>query len=300
MSTFVSGSAPKLFAPGLRKVICDNLSQWDKLYQKYLSVDTSNRQYEKDYSMFGIYQMGSVPENANYPEGQVTTGYEKTYTHAQYGLMLKYGLVAKEDELYGFLKKLPGFLTKAMTHTVETLACAVINDAATTTGVDGVYLASLSHPALDSTHANIPASYSDLCYTTLEAARTTFIRKRKSFEGHPVLDTEKKILMIPPDLEPMAMKILQTDKMPFSADNTVNIMNSSFELVVNPYMTDTNMWVILNKPNDDGGKFWWRIKPSIKEYTDNSNDATAIRMRFRLSCGVSDWRKFLLYFNSGA
>lgn len=298
MATFVSGSAPKLFAPGLRKVITLNLEQWDKLYTKYTDVDTSNRQYEKDYSMFGIFNIPSVGENQNYEEAQVTPGYEKTYTHLQYGLVMKYGIVAKEDELYGFLKKIPSFMSRAMSHTVETIAANVVNSAASTAGVDGVYLSSLTHPSLNGTEANTPSTQIDLSYSSLETAKVALM-SRKTFEGHPVLDNGKKILMVPPALDPMVSKLMGTTGEPFSANNTINYLKGQFDVIINPYMTDSNMWVIMDKPNDDGFKFWWRIKPSMKEFIDNNNDATAIRMRFRCSTGISDWRKAILWFSSG-
>jgi len=295
---FISTTAPKLFAVGLRKVIVDNLNQVDKLYQKYTDVDTSSQQTEKDYSMFGFFNIPSVGENQNYEEADVTPGYEKTYTHVQYGVVLKYGIVAKEDELYGFLKKIPGFMTKAMIQTVESLAANVLNTAASTTGVDGVYLASLLHPALDGTHANTPTTQSDLCYSTLEAARVAMLN-RKSFEGHPVTAPTSPILMYHPDNDPMVSKLMGTTGEPFSANNTINYLKGKFDPMMNQYLTDANMWALLDKPNDDGFKWFWRIKPAMKEFTDDSNDATAIRMRFRCSTGISDWRRALLWFNSG-
>ncbi len=295
---FTSGLAPKLYAPGITRVIVNKLKMIPQVYSRYLHQMTSDKQFEKFYSMFGIFDIPSVGENENYQEALVTPGFEKIITPLQYALVMKYGLVAKEDEQYGFLRRIPSMMTDAMTQTIEALAANVLNNAATTLGSDGVYLAALTHPALDgTTHANTPSSQIDLSYSAVETALIT-MGQRKNHEGDLVSNPKPTLFYHPANMA-MVDKLSMTSGMPFSGDNTVNFVKGKFTPLEIGYLSDEDMWGFLTPPNEDGGVFVWRVKPSIKEYTDNNNDATGIRMRFRCIPAVIDWRAFLQWFSSG-
>lgn len=297
MSTFIRSTASSLFSVGLRRVLVNNLSMIDWKYLKYASVGSSSKKDEQDYSMFGIYDIPEISENANYPESQITAGYSKTYTHSEFALILKYGQVAKEDELYGFVSKMPGFLTNAMRQTIEASAASVLNSMYNTTGPDGVYYLSASHPCIDSTQSNLVAV--DMSYAALQDARVALLG-RKNWENHYVTTPDNLLLVYNQALDPQVSKLMGSDKEPFSADNTINYLKGMFDPLMVPWVSDTNAWYIMEKPNDDGFKFFWRVKPSIKEFVDDNNDATAIRIRARWSCGITDWRRSILYGSTGA
>jgi len=298
MSTFVRSSASSLYSVGLRRVLVDNLSRFDWMYNKYCSTSSSMKKDEQDYSMFGIYDIPQISENQNYPESQVNAGYTKTYTHNEFALILKYGQVAKEDELYGFLNKMGSFLTNAMRETIEVSGAGILNDIASTAGPDGVNLLATTHPCIDGTQSN-SAGAVDLTYASLSDARVAILG-RKNWENHPVTTPDKLLLLHSPTLDPQVAKLLKTSGESFSGDNTVNYVQGMFEPVCIPWMTDTNMWLIFEKPNDDGCKWFWRVKPSVKTFVDDNNDATAIRIRARWSNGITDFRRSIIYGSAGS
>ena len=299
MGTFVRDSASKLFTVGLTNVIVDIQKMWNPIYQQIFSVKSSTKKDETDFSMYGILSIPQVGENENFDIEDVNTGYEKVYTHLKYGLILRYSREAKDDELYGFVNRMPGFLTKAMQYTVEASGANVLDTLDSTTGADGVYLLATNHPSLDGTRANKPTVDADLGYTTLENARLAILA-RKSWEGHPIITPDKLRLVVPTALEPMARKLLLTDGQPFSADNTINYLKGMFEPLIHPFMTDSNRWLLIPKPSGYGFVWYWRDKPSMKEWVDDNNDSTSIRNRARWSNGVTQWEEAVPYGSVGA
>jgi len=298
MGTFVSSNNTLLYGPGILRWLWTEFKQNDWLFPKLFAVESSSKQYEKLASMFGIENVPSKTENENYAIADVANGYNKTFTHTEYGLVLKHSLVAEEDELYGFLSQFPEFLRRASIHTIETQPHAVINALDSTAGPDGDYYLSTSHPSLVGDQSNTPATQIDLGYTSLQAAKTSILNM-KSHEGHPIVNNDQMNLVVSPTLWAMVEQLLKGDKQPFSANNTVNVLQGMFTPIVDPYVTDTNGWYIMRKPNKSGAIFFWRVKPSIKEYVDPNNDARAIRERFRFSNGIMDWRQSIVYGSTG-
>ncbi len=285
---FVRDTASSLFAPGLRKVLVDEFASYDWIYKKLFFVSSTNRRYEDDYSMFGITSIPAITEGANIDFQDTSPGYSQRYTPLIYASGLKWTIEAEEDELYGFFRKFPSFMSKAIRYTIETVAEDIFTDAFTTTGGDGVALFSTSHPMYDGTQANTPAADIDLGLTALENAMIT-ISKTKTWEGHPIDDKQKKILKIHPNEKPMAMKLLGTTNQPFSANNTINYVKDEFELLVTPYQTDTDAWFLLPKPYDGGLMFFWRVKPNVFNDKDPDNLANRVMCRMRFVPGYTQW-----------
>lgn len=299
MSLFIRASAPELYTVGLRQVIVNNLTLMDWVYMNYCSLQASEKQNETDQTMHGLETIPQISEGQNYPEGQIYKGYSKTYTHLEYALILTYGQVAREDNLYDFLSQMPTFLSNAMRNTIESSAANVLNTIATTTGPDGVYYLSASHPCIDGVQSNTPSVAGDLNYTSLSAAKVAIL-SRKSWENIPIITPQKLLLCYPPALDPQVTKLMGTTGEPFSSDNTINYLQGMFQPVMVPWMTDSNMWLIMDQPNIQGFNFFWRVKPSLKQFVDDRNDNTAIRIRGRWSCGITDWARALVYGSPGA
>lgn len=297
MGTFIRDSAVKLFVTGLRKVLMDQFASYTWKYKNYLYTANSSKKSEEDYSMFGIFSVPMMNEEGEFEFVDPQTGYSKTYTHNTYGVGMKWSKEADEDELYGFFSKFPSFINKATRYTIEAAAADVLNDGFTTNGPDGVPLFSLLHPARDGYQTNTPSTQVDLGLTSLENAMV-WISKQKTHEGHPIDDTSKKKLIIPPALKPMAKKLILTEGQPFSANNTINYVKGEFDIDVNPYLTSESAWFVIDEPRDGGLMWFWRVNPYVWQDVDENTLAKRIRVRMRFSNGHTDWRGH--YASSGA
>jgi hypothetical protein len=299
MATFIRGNAPRIFLVGLSQLVVNNYAMYDWRYNKIYEVKSSTKRKEEDALMHGFYSIPTIAENSNLPEVAISSGVTQTYEHEEVGAVLKYGRVAKEDDLYGFIGKFPVFMANAMRQTIEASGASLFNNAGTTLGPDGVYLLSVSHPALDGVQANMPSVAVDYSYSAAQDARVNLL-KRKSWEGFPIVTPDNLNLVHGPDLDPMVQKLRVGEKEPFSSDNTMNYMQGKFDPIMNPWISDPDAWFITEKPNPFGLIWYFRVRPTMGEFTDNQNGATGIYQRARWSRGITDVRRAILWGCMGA
>lgn len=289
MSSFTRHTDIDLFLPGLRKVIVNILKTVPWIYDKYMFVGKSDNYREDTHSFFsGFNTIPEKPEGSNYAFGTVMPGYDKQFVHTTYAFGLRYTQEAKEDERYGVLKKFPTFLADAVKHTVELTAIAVLENGFTVNGPDGVPLFSTAHPMLDGTQSNRPAAEIDLGYAALEAALTN-IYNQKTYEGYPINDVEKKILMFHPNSWALVKKLFGSDTEPFTSNNTINVLSGLFEPLRNPYIGDTDSWFVLTQPKDDFIQWYWRVRPYTFSDEDPNNGDLRYIIRMRCSAGANLW-----------
>jgi hypothetical protein len=85
------------------------------------------------------------------------------------------------------------------------------------------------------------------------------------------------LLVIHPSWKWMARRLIQTEKMPQSADNDVNPYNrdenSGMQYLTNPYITTANNWFVLSR--DHGFDWYWRKKMQFKS-SDDFNTGNAM------------------------
>ena len=294
---FTRETASKLFVVGLRKVLVNMNKEYDWLYKKLFFVTSMDKAKEEDYTMNGITGVPEITEGAPIDFQDTNKGYSQTYIPKIYATGLQWTIEAEEDELYGYLRKFPAFLNSAMKYTIESVGAAVFNNSFTNTGLDSVATFATTHPCADGTQANTPTAQVDLGITSLEAALIA-LSKQKSWDLMPIDDKEKKMLLIPPDLLPMATKLTTGDKVPFSANNTMNYLQDRFEIVVNPYLSSAKAWFLLPRPYDGGFMWFWRKQPYVFADKDPDTLANRIRIRSRFVAGNTQW--YGSYASSGA
>jgi hypothetical protein len=100
-------------------------------------------------------------------------------------------------------------------------------------------------------------------------------------------------LIIPPQLEPVAIRLLKTELRPGTADNDVNaILSASGGLtenfMVNDFLTSPFAWFLLT--NIDGLSFMERIKFETDMQVDFVTDNLLVKGYERYSFGYYNWR----------
>jgi phage major head subunit gpT-like protein len=200
---------------------------------------------------------------------------------------------AIEDNLYDSLSsRYTKALARAMAYTKQVKAAAILNNAfdpAVTYG-DGVELCSTAHPLVSGgTNSNEPSTGADLNETSLEAAIIQIAGWTD--ERGLLIAAKPRKLVVPPDLQFVATRLLETELRTATADNDINAMRSMGSIpegyTVNHYLTDTNAWFLMTDvPN--GLKHFVRTPMQTSMDADFDTGNSRYKARERYSFGVSD------------
>lgn len=285
--TMIRGNFADLLAPGFEEIFFDNFDavgeQWPDLFRRKTSV----RQYE-DISY--IAPFGTIPTKT---EGAAVTfddpiqGFDKRYLHLTYALAYRITQEMQEDELYKIINQFPASIGRSMAETRNISGAGIYNDgfdATVRTGGDGKELFATDHPLVGGgNQKNELTSPANLSADSLEQALID-LRSTTDDRGK-LLVIRAKILVVPPELEWTARKLLNSQLDPDSANNAINpAAQTGLKLVVNDYLTSTNAWFLLG--SDHTVTWYDRIMPSNAPMkNDFDTDDAKFKARARWSNG---------------
>jgi hypothetical protein len=202
---------------------------------------------------------------------------------------------AVEDNLYDSLSaRYTKGLARAMAYTKQVKAANVLNNGFTNTaayyGGDGVPLFSASHPLVNGgVNSNIPTTPADLNETSLEAAVIQIAAWTD--ERGLLIAAKPRKLIVPPSLQFVATRLLETELRVGTNDNDVNALKNNGSIpegyTINHFLTDTNAWFLTTDvPN--GMKHF--IRSPLANSMDGDFDTGNVRYkaRERYSFGFSD------------
>ena len=285
-----------LLLPGLRGVegkYEQIPSQYDKIFTKHDSKMALERTAEMRF--LGLAQLktegGQVAFDNNAGERYV---YNQEHTE----IALGYAITRKaiDDNLYKtqFAPSNLG-LIESFQQTKEIYGANVLNTSTTynaSVGGDGVSLVNTAHPIDGGTVANRPAVDVDLNESTLLNAMIAIRTNFKDQAGLKVFARGRK-LIVPPQLEPVAIRLTKTELRPGTADNDVNaIMMTAGGLpegyMVNDFLTSATAWFLLT--NIDGLSYMERVKFETDMQVDFVTDNLLVKGYERYSFGYYNWR----------
>ena len=291
-----------LLLPGLRGVegkYEQIPSQYDKIFTKHDSKMALERTAEMRY--LGLAQLKTEGGQTAFDN---SAGERYVYNQEHTEISLGYAITRKaiDDNLYKtqFAPSNLG-LMESFQQTKEIYGANVLNTATTynaSVGGDGVALVSANHPIDGGTVSNTPATQVELNEATLLngmiAIRTNF----KDQAGLKVFARGRK-LIIPPQLEPVAIRLTKTELRPGTADNDVNaIMMTAGGLpegyMVNDFLTSSTAWFLLT--NIDGLSYMERIKFETDMQVDFVTDNLLVKGYERYSFGYYNWRSIFASF----
>jgi hypothetical protein len=224
--------------------------QWDKVFTKFDSKLALERTAEMRY--LGLAQLKTEGGQTQF-DNNAGERYVFNQEHTELGLGYAMTRKAIDDNLYKtqFHPSNLG-LIESFRQTEEIYAANVLNTATTyNTKVngDGVALCSSSHPIDGGTYANIPTSPVDLNEATLLNAMVSIRVNFKDQAGLRMFSRGRKLL-VPPQLEPVAIRLTKTELRPGTADNDVNaILSTAGGLpegyMVMDFLTSNYAWFLL-------------------------------------------------------
>ena len=285
-----------LLLPGLRGVEGKYEmipSQYDKIFTKHESKMALERTAEMRF--LGLAQLKTEGGQTAF-DNNAGERFVYNQEHTEIGLGYAITRKAIDDNLYKtqFAPSNLG-LIESFQQTKEIYGANLLNTAQTynsAIGGDGQALCSAAHPIDGGTVANQPTTQVDLNEATLLnsmiAVRTNF----KDQAGLKVFARARK-LIVPPQLEPVAIRLTKTELRPGTADNDVNaIMMTAGGLpesyMVNDFLTSAYAWFLLT--NIDGLSYMERVKFETDMQVDFVTDNLLVKGYERYSFGYYNWR----------
>jgi hypothetical protein len=285
----------KELLPGLNALFGLEYARYGEEHKEIYETETSERSFEEETKLSGFSAAPVKNEGSAiaYDNGQ--EAWTARYNHETIALGFSLTEEAIEDNLYDSLSaRYTKALARAMSYTKQVKSAAVLNNGFTNSaqyyGGDGVPLFSASHPLVGGgTNSNIPSTPADLNETSLENAVIQIAAWTD--ERGLLIAAKPRKLIVPPALQFVATRLLETELRVGTNDNDINALKNNGSIpeghTINHFLTDTNAWFLTTDvPN--GMKHF--VRTPLAQSMDGDFDTGNVRYkaRERYSFGWSD------------
>jgi len=293
----------KELEPGLNALFGLEYNRYENEHEEIFDTETSERAFEEEVMLSGFGEAPVKGEGSSVSYDYAQETFTARYSHETIALAFSLTEEAIEDNLYDTLSsRYTRALARSMSQTKQIKAANVLNNGFNSNypGGDGKELFATNHPTLTAgDQANEPTTAADLNETSLENAMID-ISQFKDERGLKV-NVQARKLIVPPQLQFVADRLLNTQLRVATSDNDINALKNMGMLpdgyVVNHFLTDTDAFFIkTDSPN--GMKHFVRspIKTGMEGDFETGN--VRYKARERYSFGFSDWRG--MYGSPGA
>ena len=283
----------KELLPGLNALFGLEYAKYGEEHKEIYETESSERSFEEETKLSGFSAAPVKNEGSAiaYDNGQ--EAWTARYNHETIAMGFSLTEEAIEDNLYDSLSaRYTKALARSMAYTKQVKAAAVLNNgfSSSYTGGDGQSLFSASHPLVSGgTNSNVPSTPADLNETSLEAAVIQI--SLWTDERSLLIAAKPKKLIVPPSLQFVATRLLETELRVGTNDNDINALKNNGSIpegyTINHFLTDTNAWFLTTDvPN--GMKHFERV--ALQNSMDGDFDTGNVRYksRERYSFGWSD------------
>ena len=283
----------KELLPGLNALFGIEYDRYGEEHKEIYETESSDRSFEEETKLSGFANAPVKNEGAAIAYDNAQEAFTSRYNHVTIALGFSLTEEAVEDNLYDSLSaRYTKALARSMANTKQVRAANVVNNGfnAAYTGGDGVPLFSDAHPlGSGGTNSNTQDTPADLSEASLENAVIQIAAWTD--ERGLLIAAKPRKLVIPPALQFVATRILETQLRVGTADNDINAMytNSSIPegYTVNHYLTDTDAYYLTTDvPN--GMKHFERTALTTSMDGDFDTGNVRYKARERYSFGWSD------------
>ena len=283
----------KELLPGLNALFGLEYARYGEEHKEIYETETSERSFEEETKLSGFSAAPVKNEGSAIAYDNAQEAWTARYNHETIALGFALTEEAIEDNLYDSLSaRYTKGLARAMSYTKQVKAAAVLNNgfSAAYTGGDGVALFSVSHPLVSGgVNSNTPSTQADLNETSLEAAVIQIAAWTD--ERGLLIAAKPKKLIVPPALQFVATRLLETSLRVGTTDNDINALKNNGSVsegyTVNNFLTDSNGWFLTTDvPN--GMKHFVRTPLSNSMDGDFDTGNVRYKARERYSFGWSD------------
>ena len=283
----------KELLPGLNALFGLEYSRYGQEHTEIYETETSERSFEEETKLSGFSAAPVKNEGSAIAYDNAQEAWTARYNHETIALGFSLTEEAIEDNLYDSLSaRYTKGLARAMAYTKQVKAAAVLNNGFSTSypGGDGAALFSASHTLVNGgVNSNIPSTSADLNETSLENAVIQIAAWTD--ERGLLIAAKPKKLIVPPALQFVATRLLETELRVGTTDNDINALKNNGSVAegytINHFLTDTNGWFLTTDvPN--GMKHF--VRTPLQNSMDGDFDTGNVRYksRERYSFGWSD------------
>ena len=282
----------KELLPGLNALFGMEYAKYGEEHKEIFESETSDRSFEEETKLSGFSAAPVKGEGSAIEYDNAQEAFTARYTHETIAMGFSVTEEAIEDNLYDSLSARYESTSPCYGLHEASKGASILNnafDSGTTYG-DGKSLCATDHPLVSGgTNSNTPSTASDLNETSLEAA-VIQIAGWTDERGLLIAARPRK-LVIPPNLQFVATRLLETEGRVGTADNDLNAIRNNGSIpegyTVNHYLTDTDAWFLMTDvPN--GLKHFVRTPMATSMDADFDTGNSRYKARERYSFGVSD------------
>jgi len=283
----------KELLPGLNALFGMEYKRYGEEHKEIYETETSERSFEEETKLSGFSAAPVKNEGSAIQYDNAQEAWTARYNHEIFAMGFSITEEAMEDNLYDSLSaRYTKGLARAMAYTKQVKAAAILNNgfSASTVYGDGQALFSTAHPLVSGgTNSNRPATAADLNETSLEAAVIQIAGWTD--ERGLLIAAKPRKLIVPPNLQFVATRLLETSLRVGTNDNDINALKNNGSIpegyTINHFLTDTNAWFLTTDvPN--GLKHFIRVPLATSMDADFDTGNSRYKARERYSFGVSD------------
>jgi hypothetical protein len=283
----------KELLPGLNALFGLEYARYGEEHKEIYETETSERSFEEETKLSGFSAAPVKSEGSAIRYDNAQEAWTARYNHETIALGFSLTEEAIEDNLYDSLSaRYTKALARAMSYTKQVKAANVLNNGFSSayTGGDGVSLFNTAHTLVSGgTNSNTPSTAADLNETSLENAVIQIAAWTD--ERGLLIAAKPKKLIVPPALQFVATRLLETSLRVGTTDNDINALKNNGSIpegyTINHFLTDTNGWYLTTDvPN--GMKHF--VRTPLANSMDGDFDTGNVRYksRERYSFGWSD------------
>jgi hypothetical protein len=284
----------KELIPGLNALFGLEYKKYAEEHKQIYETESSDRSFEEEVKLSGFGAAPVKAEGSSIQYDNAQEAWTARYTHETVAMGFSITQEAMEDNLYDSLSaRYTKALARGMAYTKQVKAAYFLNNAFSGSGVlggDGKTLCATDHPLISGgTNSNRPTTGTDLNETSLEAAVIQIAGWTD--ERGLLIAAKPKKLILPPALQFVATRLLETEQRVGTSDNDVNALKNNGAIpggyAINHFLTDTNAWFLTTDiPN--GMKHFVRVGMKTGSQDDFSTGNIMYKARERYSFGFSD------------
>jgi len=304
--TINTGAFSEALWPGIMKWFGDSYEDYAPIWEKLVDIHQSDKQFEKYQGITNYGLAGIKDQGAGIPYRDKFQGFPREIINYFYGIGSTITYEMMRYDQYDKFTKIPQQLAQSVRKTEETVVHNLLNNGFSTATnptltADGKSLFNSAHllvAANNVTQRNTPATASDLSQTALEQMYID-VSRFVDDQNLPIVITPKK-LIVPSESQHLARKILQTEYEVNSGNNTINPVSTArmpLELIVTPYLTDTDAWFI--KTDESDGLVFQNVDEVMLD-RDNDFDTKNLKFSAMRGFGVGGVNYLGYYGSPGA
>lgn len=286
--------------PYIRYISLDSYTQLPAMYDKICKVKSSDMGTERENTTGLGAEWATLAEKSEHAYSNIDEGTEVSYTHSSFADAIDLSYEMVQDNQFKTAFQGAKLLGRGGYAARESSAADVYNNAFTTgNGSDGTVLCNAAHNLINSASVGDNAITDILSSDGLKAAFA--LGRRIVNEANIFIPIMYDTLLVPPELEEMAIQLCVNESKPGTVNRDINVYAKNGadasnyssrikRIIVNPYLDSTTAWFLIASQEDARGVFYMRQDVTFNLERDPHTNAFLHQGRGRWSAGHTDWQ----------